>query len=383
MKSILRLACLAALLPAPAFAQTPSFRAEPTTVDVYRELVRSRVEAVGAANALDYDTRGFQSLFLENPDSPYSNLRDDPPIANEVWWYDFVDRLAITSNDRTATALDMLQWQGGFTKARIGVEVTVGADAIGGYRNSYAAANAIKAGVDSDIFLKAWDMNGRMTTIAAGNAVALQLLRDLMKSNAPETYEARGIKPGVLDRYLRQDSPDRLGESDMNYLADLLRYAIAQRGFTVDGAGRRQLPAAYRVARVAAAYADAAGYFNHHGYCKGNEPNPREPTGPGASEYDRPLCFVAATDRAVQSWFRRQMRHEAALVKSAHESRDETATRLVSWFSNVLLLIDLAGFVEFGEAGLLGEMSTEGSLAEEEAAFAEERANQLTCRLLP
>jgi hypothetical protein len=383
MKSILRLACLTALLPSTAFAQTPPFRAGPTTVDVYRELVRSRVAAVGAANALGYDTRKFQSLFLENPDSPYSDLRDDPPITNEVWWYDFVDGLSIESGDKSASALAMLQWQGGFTKARIGVDVAVDGAAIRGYRNGYAAANAVKAGVDSDIFLKAWDMNGRMTTVAAGHAVALQLLREQITTNAPATYEARGIKPGVLERYLRQDYPERIGENDLNYLADLLRYAISRRGFTVDSAGRRQLPAAYRVARVAAAYSDAEGYLNYRGYCVGNEPNPREPRGPDAEAYQRPLCFVAATDRAVQSWFRRQMRHEAALVKSAHESRDETAARLANWFGNVLLLIDLAGFVEIREAGLVEEMSTEGGIAEEEAAFAEERANQLTCRLLP
>jgi hypothetical protein len=383
MKSILRLACLTALLPSTAFAQTPSLRAEPTTVDVYREMVRSRVAAVGAANALAYDTRKFQSLFLENPDSPYSNLRDDPPLTNEVWWYDFVDGLSITSNDKNASALAMLQWQGGFTKARIGVDVAIDGAAISGYRNGYAAANAVKAGVDADIFLKAWDMNGRMTTIAAGHAVALQLLREQVKSNAPDTYAAHGIDPGVLDRYLKQYFPDQIGESDLNYLAEILRHAISKRGFTVDSAGRRQLPAAYRVARVAAAYSDAAGYLNRNGYCAGNEPNSREPRGPEAEAYNRPLCFVAATDRAVQSWFRRQMRHEAALVKSAHASRDETATRLVNWFGTVLLLIDLAGFVEIGEAGLLGEMSTEGGLAEEEAAFAEERANQLTCRFLP
>ncbi|WP_213949828.1 hypothetical protein [Luteibacter sp. dw_328] len=375
MKPLLRLACLAALLPGPALA------AGQTTVDVYRELIRYRAATVGAEKAFGYDTHAYVSKFLDNPDSLYSDLRIDPPITNEIWWYDFVDSLPIDATEKSDAALDMLQWQGGFTKARIGIDVVVDKASVRAYRGEYAAASAIKAGVDADIFLKAWDMNGRMTTIGAGHAVALQLLRHQVRSNAPETYDALGIKPGVLSRYLQQNNPEKIDAFDQAYLADLLRYALSRQDFTIDTDGHRQLPAAYRVARVAAAFADAGGYLNPHGYCRGNDPHPDEPTRADAIDDNRPLCFVAATDRAVQSWFRRQMRHEASLIRKAHENRDETATRLMAWFSGALLLIDLAGFVEMGEAGLLGEMSAEGAIPEEEAAYAEERANQLTCRL--
>jgi hypothetical protein len=377
MKSPLRLACLAALLPAPAFA------AEPTTVDVYRELVRSRTAAVGVENALDYDTRRFRSIFLENPDSQYSNLRDDPPILNAIWWYDFVDNLAIDTSDKGGEALTMLQWQSGFTKARPGVDVAVDAEAAWAYRGREAAANAIKAGVDVDIFWKARDMNGAMSTAAAGYAVALQLLRDQVRSHAPESYEARGIKPGVLARYLRLDNPQNLDEGDQDYLADLLRHAVSKQGFTVDADGHRQLPAAYRVARVAAAYADAGGYLNPYGYCRGNEPRPEEPGGWDDTAYGGPLCFIAATDRAVQAWFRRQMRHEASSVRSAHQRGDRSAGDARLRLANVLLLVDLAGFVEIGTAALVEEMGAEGALAEDEVAIAEERVNQLTCRIRP
>jgi hypothetical protein len=377
MKSLLRLACLAAVFPTAAFA-APS-----TTIDVYRELVRHRSAAVGAERALAYDTRGFVSMFLEEPDSPYSELRDDPPISNELWWYDFVDSLAIHGDNASDTALGMLQWQAGFTKARPGMEVIVDAQAARAFRGREAAANAIKAGVDPDIFLKAWDMNGRMTTVGAGHAIALQLLRDEIRNHAPETYEARGILPDVLRRYLKLDTPQRLTRDDETYLADLLRFAISDRSFTIDAQGRRQLPAAYRVARVAAAYADAAGYFNPKGYCRGNAPRMGEATGRDASEYDRPLCFIAATDRAVQAWFLRHMRREAALIRTAHGSVDETSRRVSLWFDTVLLLVDFAGLVEWGESGLVDEMSAEGALTEEDAVFAEERANQLTCRIRP
>jgi hypothetical protein len=377
MKSLLRLACLAAMLPAPAFA------AEASTIDVYRELIRHRTATVGAANALDYDTRGFVSSFLEDPDSPYSNLRDDPPISNEVWWFDFVDSLSIDAGDANAAALEMLQWQGGLTKARPGIEVTVSDKATNAYRGREVAANAIKAGVDRDIFYKAWDMNAALTTVAAGHAVALQLLRDQVRNNAPDTYEARGIKPGVLTRYLRETYPERLDESDLSYLASLLRFALSKQSFTVDAEGQRQLPAAYRVARVAAAYSDGRAYTNPTGYCHKNGPLPGAPTGADATEYHRPLCFVAATDRAVHSWYRREIRVQAARVRMAHQTPDHVDARVSFWINTVLLLTDLAPFVEFGEAAVVEELAFEGGIAEEDAAFARERANQLTCRIRP
>jgi hypothetical protein len=375
MKPLLRLACLAALLPFPALA------ADPTTVDVYRELVRHRTATLGVDKAFAHDTRQYVSRFLENPDSQYSALRDDPPITNEVWWYDFVDSLPIDASNKSEAALEMLQWQGGFTKARIGIDVVVDDASIVAFRNGYAAANAIKAGVDADIFWKARDFNGALSTLAAGQAVALQLLRDQIHSYAPDTYEARGIKPDVLTRYLNQIYPGSLPDSDEDYLSSLLYYALSDNSFTIDSKGRRQLPAAYRVARVAAAYADAGGYLIPSGFCVGNDPSKHLPTGSAATEGAAPPCFVAATDQAVQSWYRRKMRHEEASVRRAHHGPDEAQQRVQFWFGVVLSLIDVAGFVEFAEANLVNELSAEGALAEEAAAVVEERASQLTCRI--
>ncbi|APG03345.1 hypothetical protein BJI69_05070 [Luteibacter rhizovicinus DSM 16549] len=377
MKFLLRLACLTALLPAPAFA------ADPTTFNVYRELVRHRTATMGVDKAFDHNTRKYVSRFLENPDSPYSALRNDPPITNEVWWYDFADSLPIDTADKSAAALEMLQWQSGFTKARIGVDVVVDRASVVAYRNGYAAANAIKAGVDADILWKARDLNGALSTLAAGHAVALQLLRDQVRSNAPETHEARGIKADVLARYLKEENPGYLTESDQAYLADLLSFALTDNGFTIDSKGRRQLPAAYRVARVAAAYADAGSYLSPKGYCVGNDPRPGLSTQSDAITFEAPLCFVAATDRAVQSWFRHKMRQEEANVRRAHASPDESERLTHFWFTAVLALIDIAAFVEFAEADFVSELSAEGALAEEEAAVVEERATQLSCRVRP
>ena len=377
MKSLLRLACLAALLPLPALA------AEPTTIDIYRDLVRHRVADVGADRAFNYNTRGLVSRFLDDPDSPYSDLRDDPPLTNEVWWSDFVDGLPLDSADKSATALGMLQWQGGFTKARVNVEANVDTASLIAFKSPYVAANAVKAGVDADIFWKARDFNGAMSTVAAGYAVALQILRDDIRTHPPEEYEARGIKPDVLKRYLAQRYVDQVSEDDDRYIADIMRYAISRRDFTIDAEGRRQLPAAYRIARVAAAYSDARGYLNANGYCTGNEPTPGEPRRAEDIDENRPLCFVAATDRAVHAWYRREMRKEAADVRLAHQPKDWASERLSFLLNTVLLLTDLAPFFEFGEAAAVDEMIGEGALAEDEAALADERVNQLTCRISP
>ena len=377
MKSLLRLACLAALLPLPALA------AEPTTIDIYRDLARHRVAELGADRAFDYNTRGLVSRFLDDPDSPYSDLRDDPPLTNEVWWSDFVDSLPLDTANKSATALGMLQWQGGFTKARVDFEAHVDTASLIAFKSPYVAANAVKAGVDADIFWKARDFNGAMSTVAAGYAVALQMLRDEIRSHPPEEHEARGIKPDVLKRYLAQKYVDQVSDDDDRYIADIMRYAISRRDFTIDADGRRQLPAAYRVARVAAAYSDARGYLNANGYCKGNEPRPGEPRRAEDIEENRPLCFVAATDRAVHAWYRRQMRKEAADVRLVHQSKDWASERLSFLLNTVLLLTDLAPFFEFGEAAAVDEMIGEGALAEDEAALAEERVNQLTCRIRP
>ncbi|PTR35162.1 hypothetical protein C8J98_101425 [Luteibacter sp. OK325] len=377
MKSLLRLACLAAPLPLPAFA------AEPTSVNVYRELVRHRVADVGVDRALDYNTRAFASRLLKDPDSPYSDLREDPPLTNEVWWLDFVGSLPLDTADKSATVLNMLQWQGGFTKARVNVEAHVDDASLIVFKGPYVAANAVKAGIDADIFWKARDFNGAMSTVAAGYAVALQLLRDEIRNHPPEEYEARGIKPDVLKRYLAQKYVDQLGEDDDRYIADIMRYAISKRDFSIDAEGRRQLPTAYRIARVAAAYSDARGYLNTSGYCQGNEPRSREPRSAEDIEKNRPLCFVAATDRAVHSWYRRQMREEAKGVRRAHQPTDWASVRLSFLINTVLFLGDLAPFFEFGEAAAIEELVGEGALAEDEAALAEERVNQLTCRIRP
>jgi hypothetical protein len=374
MKSLTRLAILAGLFPAFALA------ADANSLDVYRELVRYRTQHVGAARAFNGTTSQFLAKFLSDPGSPYSGLNNAPTFTNEVWWPAFVFSLPEFGDNAFDATLDALQWQTGLTKARPGIEVAVDDDAVAAFRGREAAANALKAGVDADIFWKARDMNGSIVTEAAGHAVALQILRDQMRRNAPELYDALAIKPDVLQRYLAQTDPQEIPEYDHRYLADLLRHALSTRGHALDTGNGRRLPAVYRVARVAAAYSDAQGYYNSDGYCAGNEPRSGEPTDSTATDYHRPLCFIAATDRAVQGWFRRQLRLEASGPR-VHEQHSEGFSHLLHWLGTVLILVDFAAFIETTEAVIADDLVTEGSITEEDATLASERATRLTCRI--
>jgi hypothetical protein len=369
MKSIVRLAVMALLVSLPEFAiaTTPP-------VDVHRELVRYRAVKHGISRALAHNTHRFVSMFLEDPTSPYSDIDGRPSITNELWWHAFIDSLPIDAADKNRAALETLQWQLGLTKARPGIEVAVSESLAKLYRGKEAAASALKAGVDADIFWKARDMNGTLSAVAAGYAVALQLLRDKVNSVQPARYAAMGIKPNVLARYLRQDRPDAISEYDTQYLDDLLRYAINDGHLTIDAKGDRQLPAHFRVARVAAAYADAAGYFTGP-TCAGNAPAGQS-TMPAIGQ----LCLIAATDRAVHAWYR-QEKHRQTETLRLHRSQHEARHGFFTLVTVVLALADLAAFLEPIEASFVDELASSGELAEADAEFASNRSNRLTCRI--
>lgn len=374
MKSFLGPALVAALLSTSASAEPPP------SIDAYGAFLREQIHHVGLSRALDTDTAQFVARFLETPNSPYSALIEQPMFTNTVWWNDYVDTLRPYGLDSADEALATLQWQGGFTKARPGHEVEVSDAAVRAYRGREAAANAIKAGIDPDIFWQARDMSGSAITAAAGYALALQLLREAMAMHDPADYDRAAIQPDVLTRYLRQTRPDRIPERDLRYLSDLLRGAIELRDVPVTGTPAQRLPAAYRLARVAAAYADSKGYYSSRAFCANDAPAPGQPLGPEALEADRPLCFIAATDRGVHAWFRRQLRIDA-LKLHIHENTHPGFAHLTHLLGTVLILMDLVSFVEIADALVADRLVVEGGLDDETAALASERADRLLCRI--
>lgn len=372
MKSPRRLALFASLIPVVAFAGDTSH------IDIYRELVRSRTENLGAEQSFGLNTNQFLRQLVDDPNALYAELSEQPRITNEVWWNRFVDGLPMDRDRSTDAALDALRWHSGLSKARPGIDVVVDEKAILAYGGREVAASALKAGVDPDIFNKAADMNIRRMTVAAGYAVALQILRDQMNAYDPADYGPRAIKPDVLDRYMKQTYPSWVTEYDERYLADLLRYEMNRNGRASDAGSRHQLPAAYRVARVAAAYSDRRGYASPRPLCVGNEPSIFLPTTNTSLRDDPRLCFVAATDRAVQSWYRNEVRAEAAALRRRGHGESSSALRFIG---TVLALVDVVSFIEVVEEVIAGDLVTMGGIEEADAEIASSRSNRLVCRI--
>jgi hypothetical protein len=370
MKSHLRLAFLAGLLPLAATAADSR--------DIYRDFVRFRSQHLGADRAFDSTTHGFLGQLVDDPTAFYTELSGTPRITNEIWWSLFLDGIPGDPALASRSALEALKWQSGLSKARPGVDVLVDDKAIAAYGNREAAANARKAGVDPDIFLKAADMNGTMKTVAAGYAVALQIVRDQMKAYQPADYARRAIRPDVLDRYMKQTYPERITEYDERYLQDILRYEIGRNGSATDAGSRHALPAAYRVARTAAAYADRAGYISSRSYCAINEPAAWLPRNAEAWQYSQPLCFIAATDRAVQSWYRHELRREKAAL---HQRGHAASSPVMHLIGTVLALVDVVSFIEVVEAVVAEDLASAGAIDEAGAEFASNRSTRLACRI--
>ncbi|MGF6493788.1 hypothetical protein ABIE56_001972 [Luteibacter sp. 621] len=367
VKRVICLACTASALSAAALASPP---------DVYREYARAKASSGQPFQALPA-TAEFVGAYLSDPASPYSALVEHPTDTNELWWFEFADAVASGDQDPANAALTALQRATGLTKARPGIDVVVDMEHTRLYRGREAAANAIKAGIDPDIFWKAWDFNPRISA-AAAQATALQFLRERMASVPRSQWEQRGIRADVLHRYLVATQAADVMEDDDRYLGAVLSYAMAQGDPSPSG-----LPAIYRVARLGAAYSDARGYFGSPLCVDGIRPAPGMPTQlSDALADDRPLCFTAATDRAVQAWFRNQVRLDAS-GERIHESHHDGWRRLAYWIGSVLAFADFASFLEGANALVADELAESGVIDASEADGATERLRQLTCGVKP
>ncbi len=140
--------------------------------------------------------------------------------------------------------------------------------------------------------------------------------------------------------------------------------------------GLRALPVAYRIARVAAACRDLQGY--EAGYPCDRAANTATGTaGTGVAGDDRPLCFAAATDRAVHRWYLDEYLRQSRVVPH----RDSGLARFAHFAGAILALIDMAGAMEVVEALIADDLVAAETITRAEADFAAERANVLSCRI--
>jgi len=342
-------------------------------VDVLSHLQRERIARLGAADALAHSNAAFVRQMLVNPASPYSGLIAEPAFTNEVDWPGLLERIPggpLTSHQ----ALAVMQWDLGMTRARPGIDITIKA----GYRDDFASASATKADVDPDIFWHVLDLTGYShSTKGAGYAVGLQILRRQLAETPEDRRIALNVDPDVFKRIMLARHFDEVTEYDLGYVSALVQrrlvhWSVGER----TSHGLRALPVAYRIARVAAAYRDLQGY--EAGYPCDRAANTATGTaGTGVAGDDRPLCFAAATDRAVHRWYLDEYLRQSRVVPH----RDSGLARFAHFAGAILALIDMAGAMEVVEALIADDLVAAETITRAEADFAAERANVLSCRI--
>ena len=353
-----------------AVASTPALATTIVGVDVFSHLQRERMARVG-----DDETPQTQNALLTqllvDPTSPYSDVKGDPEFTNDVEWPDVLARLP--GNLSTGDALIVLNWDLGLTRARPGLDVA----ARSGFRDPFVAASAAKADVDADIFWHMLDLTGfRHSTRAATYAVAMQILRQQLIETDAARQASLGIDKDVFHRVMKAAYLDQVATYDMHYLTTLVQHRLIH--WQVGGratTGSRALPTAFRVARVAAAYRDAQGYFSEYPCTPGAMPRAGS-AGTGAEGDERPLCFVAATDRAIHRWYVDESDRQARWVP---EREHDGMQRLAGFVSAMLVLLDLAPFIEMFEAVVADDLVTARVFTPAEADMAAERADGLFC----
>jgi hypothetical protein len=269
----------------------------------------------------------------------------------------------------------ILQWDLGFTKARpVDVRVPHATDTWG---SEQAALNAIKAGVEADIFWQSLAIFGNAhSTLAAKYAVAAQILRERIAATPTDKHEIRNIDAEVLARFMRLPEGSPPDGYDAHYLGTLLeseinRHTVARKSFR----GIREIATPFRVARVAAAYRDNQSYVAPP--CT-DDFRYRE----GVASLDPargPVCFVDASDRAVYAWYNEEFRRQAGRVR---EQQAETSplAKVLALLAPIVVALDLFAVAEFAEALATEDLAVSGEVAEEEAAAADERVGGLMCR---
>ncbi|SKB98123.1 hypothetical protein SAMN05660880_03581 [Luteibacter sp. 22Crub2.1] len=341
-----------------------------TGADVLARWQRTRIARLGGEQA-SLAAQDIARQMLSNPGSPYSDLIAQPEFTNDVDWVATVD--AFSARGLTAAgALAALQWDLGMTRARPRMDIKVKA----GFRDDFVAASAIKADVDADVFWHMLDLTGyRHSTKAAVYAVGMQILRAQAIAVPSDEWIAKAIDPDVFTRVMRAQHMDQLRPYDLEYLSTLVQYRLIHwKAGAESSSGHRSLPVVYRVARTAAAYRDAQGYAGSSPCTR--DGTPRASSAGTGGDDDRPLCFAAATDRAVHAWYLAEYTRQSTYVPEHH---DDGLSRLARFAGLVLTLVDLAGVLEFVEATVAESLVTSEAIgdAEAEASFA--RADLLSC----
>lgn len=379
MRSTPLIYCVLLVLALPCTARTSD--GQPLApVDFAKELFRARHQQLGVVEHVRSDDAYWGHRLLRQgplPSDAYTDVAEwDGSLGDTAWRHALWVVSTPNAPVSDAMALRILQWDMGYTKALPGRDIALGESH--GYRNALVAANALKAGVDADIFWQALAIFGnRHSTVAAKIAVAAQILRDQAARHGADRDAVMNIRRDVLGRFMAIDAGGTMDDYDMHYLTRLLddetgRYAAAW----PSSSGDRQIPTPYRVARTAAAYRHAQGFVTAPCNDRGNRiPHiASSDTASGAA-----MCFTDAHDRAVFDWYKAEFRRQATAVRDTPHHTNGIGL-LLGLLAPFGALLDVMAVAEFSEALMADDLLEAEELTEDEASLYEDRLNTLTCR---
>jgi hypothetical protein len=307
------------------FAQYP----HPPSGDFIAELIAERTWHVTPSASPLYDDSDVERLSLVDPTNLYTELTPLSTRNMDATW-----RAAWQSLRRQGFNMPLLQthttfrWDLGLTRARPGIEMPPlrNIDELG---EPWVAANVVKAGIDRDLFVQARLLVGPDNVFVAANlAVAAQLLRAKIEAAQASGEAYAGLWSAPLEHMVAARRAFALTDVEIAYLMRMLENELsAWRDSPFSIYGRRQVPTAVRVARMAAAY-------RSEGY---GPPFPCSDNGafvPGVAETSlgdatRPFCFADMIDRRVLAWYGPALRDELAAKLDDPETMASGAGSLV------------------------------------------------------
>lgn len=281
--------------------------------------MEERIKANGLAAAMRDDDSVVSSLLVD-PSSPYSAVADLPKrrLGGAPWgkalrqMKDEFDAPMTDDEAKRAVAWDL-----GLTNALPGL--SAGDQPVAFAGDTLVQASLIKAGVSVDIFLQSLSLFGkRHYAVAAYYAVAVQVLRDRIPALPAARRRASGVREMAVFRFLLADGLMDIVGSDWSYLSHMLESEMSGwHAGRVTIHGHREIPVAFRVARVAAAYRQSLPYEGHPP-CNANGTGDRAVAASRPYDATRELCLPHATDRAVHAWYRRVLEAQVAQDESHH-----------------------------------------------------------------
>jgi|GEM_PF-6654428 len=363
----------------PIVANPLSFPRRPFAGGVWAVTRAHALQGDATRYLLDVSDERYARWVLADWTSPYS-ARDDLTLRPAT----AVDRLAQNlfaapdGNVSQRIVHDAKVFELGYTKSRPWTDVNATADEP--FRSFRSAPSHAKASVSWNNMNAADRIVGeRSPATGALYAVALQLLAERRAATTATGRAWLGLRTDIVDAVDRDPFGWTPGDDDLQYLAMTLDGAMREWGdLDVDAWGNRRLPVPFRVARMAAAYRDRLPY--HDDPCldrREHDPRFESRRGP-----DAPLCFNAATDRAVYQWFVRQLRCEMGSTGCPPYRRDAHFQRLVAPFRFTVFGPDVLGQgaldnafrKELIDMHVVNRLAAEGTMTREQAQPVIDRA---------